>query len=927
MIPALTMPLTPGMRLGSYDIVAPIGAGGMGEVYRARDTKLNRDVALKILPDTVAADPDRLARFRREAQVLASLNHPNIGQIYGFEDGTSPFALVLELIEGPTLADRIADGPIPVSEALPIARQIAEALEAAHEHGIIHRDLKPANVKVKDDGVVKVLDFGLAKALDPTAASSAEALNSPTLTMRATQMGLIIGTAAYMSPEQAKAKAVDRRADIWAFGAVLYEMLSGNRAFAGDDISDTLAAVLRQDVDWNTLPTDTPAAVRRLIARCLDRDVKRRLRDIGEARVVLENPASGETTAPTAVTPAAQATLAPPRSMWRRVAPAAFAAIITATLGAVAAWYFKPALPASVTRFAITLPEGQGFSGVSRHFLALSPDGAHMVYVGTPTRLYLRSMSEVDIKPIQGTEGHSIVSEPVFSPDGRSVAFYADADRTLKRVALAGGAAVTICQADDPIGMTWGPDGIVFGQLKGILRVSANGGTPEVLAVSSGDEMLHGPEILPGGQHLLFSVSSKTDLDRWDKAHIVVQSLKTGERTTIIEGGSDARYLPSGHLIYAVSGTLFVVDFDLDTLQVTGGPVPVLEGVRRATPPATGAAQFSVSRTGSLVYVPGPASLTGAQRDIVIADRNGDMTPLKLPPGPYAAPRASPDGKRVAFEMIDGKEAVIATYDLRGGTSIQRITYGGNNRFPVWSSDGKRLTFQSDREGDLAIFSQPADSAGRAERLTKPAQGESHIPESWSPTGDALLFSVIRGTTATATPGRGEASLWTYSTADRKTRPFGDVRASYPTNAVFSPDGHWVAYVSNERSRTTVYVQPFPSAGAKYQLFAKDGDSPHEVVWSPDGKELIYNPRPGGFEAVSVRTTPTFAFGNPVVVPRQFQVGGPPANRRGYDITRDGKFVATIVHGYQMEGGPAGTMRHVQVVVNWFEELKQRTRN
>jgi Tol biopolymer transport system component len=901
------MPLAVGTRLGSYEIVAPIGAGGMGEVYRARDTKLNRDVALKILPDTVAADPDRLARFRREAQVLASLNHPNIGQIYGFEDGTSPFALVLELIEGPTLADRIADGPIPVSEAMPIARQIAEALEAAHEHGIIHRDLKPANVKVKDDGVVKVLDFGLAKALDPTAASSAEALNSPTLTMRATQMGLVLGTAAYMSPEQAKGKTVDRRADIWAFGAVLYEMLSGKRAFPGDDISDTLAAVLRHDVDWTALPADTPAAIRRLMARCLDRDVKRRLRDIGEARILLEAPFAD-------AAPPAQRVDSPPVAVQSRTRRAlSFVVATIAVAGAAGAgWYLRPLPPSPVVRFTVPLGEGQAFTTTVRRVIDVSPDGRHIVFTGSPARLFLRTMSDLRTTAIAGTEGHEQTTDPTFSPDGRFVAFYAAVDRTLKRIAVNGGAAVTLCPADSVFGVSWTDDGIVFGQGTGIMRVPPAGGNPERIAAPNPGETLHGPQLLAGGQHVLFTRATGSAPDRWDRAHIVVQSIASGERKTLIEGGSDGRYLPSGHIVYAFSGILFAVPFDLKRLEV-GTAVPVVQGVRRASTPATGVAQFGVSRTGTLAYVAGPAMTTSAFA-LALSDRKGVVQPLKIEPGPYAAPRVSPDGKRVAFIAEDAQPSVMV-YDLDGATAPRRLTLGGKNRDPVWTADSKRLAFQSDRERDFAIFWQPADGTGPAERLTKPAAGESHVPQSWSPNGETLLFDVVKASSVT---------LWSLTLRDQKIAPFGGVHSSNQTGAVFSPDGRWIAYTSTDAGKTTIYVQPFPATGAVYPMVARSIDVPHEVMWSADGKELFYNPRAGGFEVVSVTTQPTFAFGNPTPLPRPFQLG-PPAARRAYDVTPDGRLmVITSLNDAQIASTASP---QIQVVINWFEELKTHTRN
>jgi eukaryotic-like serine/threonine-protein kinase len=905
-----------GRHVGPYLIEAWLGSGGMGDVYRARDGHLHREVALKILPGLFALDLDRLARFKREAQVLASLNHPNIAAIYGFEESNGVQALVLELVEGATLADRIAQGAIAVDEALPIARQIAEGLEAAHEHGIVHRDLKPANIKVRPDGTVKVLDFGLAKAMEPVALIPGDVTASPTITSPA--IDVILGTAAYMSPEQARGRHADKRSDVWAFGALLYEMLSGERAYPGDDMAETLAAVLRRDIEWTALPASTPTSVRRLMARCLDRDVKRRLRDIGEARIVLDPATCAIADAPPA--PA----LAPSRHAWRRATPVVLAATVTGVLAGSAAWYLavRTLVPPAVTRFIYTLPEGQSITlPATRHMIGLSPDGSHMVYVAN-TRLYLRSMSELDVHAIQGSESYQAVTEPVFSPDGRSVAFWAGGDRTIKRIAVTGGVTVTICPADNPYGIDWGTDGLVFGQgSKGIMRVSANGGSPEVLVRVNDGQEAHGPQLLPGGQHVLFTLATGTAFDRWEKARVVVQSVSSGERKTLIEGGSDARYVPTSHLVYAVEGNLFAVAFDPRRLEVTSGPVPMVEDVRRSNGRETGAAHFSFSSTGSLIYIPGFASGPegGGHQELVLTDRNGGVERLQLPPGPYRGVRASPDGTRIAFGTDDGKEAIIYTYDLSSARPMQRLTFGGNNRFPVWTSDSKRIAFQSDRDGDLGIFWQSADGKGTAQRLTKPDQGASHAPEWWSPTGDRFLFSSTKGS---------DVSLWTFALQDRKATPFGEVHSSYPTGARFSPDGRWVAYASTERGMTamTIYVQPFPATGAKYQLFVKESsntpaNTPHKVAWSPDGNELFYVPRLGGFEAVSVTTQPTFAFGNAMPVPRPFQPGHP-NSRTLYDITPGGKFVGLISVG-RTPSGPF-TAPQIQVVLNWFEELRAR---
>jgi serine/threonine protein kinase/Tol biopolymer transport system component len=930
----MTLPV--GVRLGSYEVLSLIGAGGMGEVYRARDTRLKREVALKVLPDAFSDDPDRLARFHREAELLATLNHPNIAAVYGFEEAqpmgpgesatrSRPVAaLVQELVEGPTLADRIRKGPIPVDAALPIARQLAEALEAAHEKSIVHRDLKPANVKIKEDGIVKVLDFGLAKALIADSSNpAADSMNSPTLTARATGLGVIIGTAPYMAPEQARGtSAVDRRADIWAFGAVLYEMLSGQRAFKGDSVADILAAVLRQDIDWTALPSSTPPPARHLIARCLERDVKRRLRDIGEARIALDDVVAGDTTLPFSQrVPVLSPT---PKPLWRRVLPTIAALVASALVGAVSWWYFnrQPPTPQLVTQFLFTLPEGQSLTGATRHMIAISPDGSQMVYVAN-NRLYRRLMSDLNVKAIQGTEGYQEVDEPAFAPDGRAVAFYALSDRTLKRIDVTGGMAVTLCAANMPTGISWGPNGIMFGQSgEGIMRLAPNSRTPEVVVRVKNDEVAHGPQLLPGGEHVLFTLAAGTAPDRWDKAKVVVQSIRTGERRTVVDGGSDARYVATGHILYAFSGNVFGVAFDAGRLEVSGEPVRLVEGVRRATGLTTGlpgsriangAANFSVSNSGSLIYVPGPPIAAGALVDIALMDRQGAVDPLKLPFGQYELPRVSPDGKRLAFGADDGREAAIWIYDLSRRSAMQRLTFGGNNRFPVWTSDSKRVAFQSDRDGDLAMFWLPADGTGTAERLTKPNPGESHVPESSSPNGETLLFSVTRGS---------DVSLSTLGLNDRKVTPFGDVHTSSPPGPVFSPDGRWVAYASTERGMTTTYVQPFPATGAKYQFVASNlAESPKHPRWSSDGKELFLNTSATEFVGVSVTTQPTFAFGTPVALSKALR-GGPTGTHTAYDVTPDGKFVGLVTAGQTQFG--RGSENQIQVVLNWVEELRAR---
>ena len=836
--------------------------------------------------------------------MLASLNHPNIGQIYGLEESNGVRALVLELVEGATLADGIAKGALPIADVLSIARQIAEALEAAHELGIVHRDLKPANVKVRPDGTVKVLDFGLAKALEPVSAMNADVTASPTITAPVmTRMGVILGTAGYMSPEQAKGRAADKRSDVWAFGCVLYEMLTGRRAFHGETATDTLAGVLERQPDWQALPATLPPAIKKLLQRCLEKDPKRRVHDVADARLELED----ETPPIVALESTVQLVRQPPsRLVWRKVGWVVAGVLIGAGAATTFLWQRKPSPAAAVTRFVIALPQGQQLA-LPRQAVAISPDGSRIVYAAAD-KLFVRTMSELEPRAIPGADRGW---HPVFSPDGQSLLFWADS--VLKRVPVAGGTPVTVCQSETaPSGIFWGNDEILFAQPGvGILRVSPNGGKPELLVgVNISEGWADGPQLLPDGTTLLFTIARRKDFltaDPWDKAEIVVQSLKTGERKTLVEGGSDARFVPTGHLVYALGGTLFAVPFDVAKLAVTTGPVPVVEGVRRAIGVGIGSAHFAFSNSGSLVYVPGPAY--GGQQDLFLFDRKGGAEALKLPPGLYAYPRISPDGKRVAVETSDGKETNVSIYDLSGVSSVRRLTFGGNNRFPIWSADGQRLAFQSDRERDPAVFWQAVEG-GTAERLTKPDSGTAHVPESWSPSGDAFLFSVTKGS---------EISLWAFSMRDRKATPFDDVRSTrYPTDAVFSPDGRWVAYQTSEsgQGEGTTYVQPFPPSGTIHQITR--GGRPQ---WSSDGTELFYTPAPGLFMAVTVTTRPTFTFTSPRALPRGFGISDP-ANPRPYDITTDGRILGVGI-AVQGQSGVQATPP-IHIVQNWFEELKAR---
>ena len=656
------MPLEPGTTLGPYAVTAKIGQGGMGEVYRARDTKLDRDVALKVLPEAFTSDPDRLARFEREAKVLASLNHPNIGAIHGFEESGDTKALVLELVEGPTLADRIAEGPIPIDDALAIAKQIAEALEAAHEQGVIHRDLKPANVKVRDDGTVKVLDFGLAKAFQP--GGSSDPSNSPTITASATASGVIMGTAAYMSPEQARGKPVDKKSDIWAFGAVLYEMLSGRRPFEGRDVSEVLGAVLRLEPDWDALPADAPPRVSTLVRRCVEKEPKQRLHDMADVRLAMEG--AFETTVRTGDEPVA----VPHLQLWQRPLPATLAVLGLVALTGLGVWSAtRPTDPPTdlVRRFALDIGQASPIPLIGLHAMPVwSPDGTQLVYaanVAGTHQLYLRTLDDLEPRPIDGTEG---AYWPFFSPGGEWVGFFtasAEEDGELKRVALRGGTPLTLCECFPPFGATWLADGtIIVSRLAGdarraptLHRIPEAGGTPEPLATLDAEngEVSHTwPHAMPGGTDVLFTIRTSQDADaaRDVGRSLAVLSLDTGEQHVVVEGAYNGRYLPTGHLVFGRQGALWGVPFDLETLATTGPEEVLLQDVE--VNDRAGAIALAVSGDGTLVYRPGDAvglayssSRLGSRP--VWVDRTGQATPIPSGRSGTRTPRLSPDNTKL----------------------------------------------------------------------------------------------------------------------------------------------------------------------------------------------------------------------------------------------------------------------------------------
>jgi serine/threonine protein kinase len=652
-----TLAIEIGQQLGSYEITALLGKGGMGEVYRARDTKLKRDVAIKILPGEFSRDADRLSRFQREAEVLASLNHPNIGAIYDVQQAEEMRFLVLELVEGETLEERIQRGPIPVEEALDAAKHICEALEAAHEKGVVHRDLKPANVKITPVGRVKVLDFGLAKAFG-TPPSNMTLSNSPTM-LSGSMGGMIVGTAAYMSPEQARGRTADQRSDVFSFGCVLYEMLTGRQAFQGEEVSDVLAAVLKTEPDKNLLPAKMNPMIYDLLYRSLEKDRKRRWHCVSDLRVEIEAALADPHGAFAGKQPDAT------KPLWKRAAALLVAILATFAVTAAVMWNVRPSVTAAVARLSTVVPKEQTFTRTARHVVGISPDGANIVYVANQ-QLSLKPLGALEGKAIPGTLQD--VESPFFSPDGRWVAFHSVTERKLKKIAITGGASVPICDADLPFGGHWySTDEIVFGQAtKGIVRVSANGGKPEPIVTAKPEETIYGPQMLPGGRAILFTTTTASDFNRWDKAQIAIEVLESHERKVVINGGGDARYVPTGHIIYALGKSLLAVPFDAHKLEVTGGPVPVLDDVMRAPAMVTAAANFSFSDNGTLVSIASGVVDTVVGRSLTLVDRAGVKKPLGLSAGPYVRPSLSPDGKQLAVSTDEGKDAMIWVYGMAG---------------------------------------------------------------------------------------------------------------------------------------------------------------------------------------------------------------------------------------------------------------------
>ena len=897
-----------GSTLSHFRITAKLGEGGMGEVYRAEDTKLGREVAIKVLPEAVANDPERLIRFEREARVLAALDHPNIAAIHGLEEADGRQLLVMELVEGETLAERIGHGRVPLDEALPLALQIAEALEAAHEKGIIHRDLKPANVKVTPQGQVKVLDFGLAKALEEERPQG-DLANSPTLTAAATQAGIILGTAAYMSPEQAAGMPVDKRADIWAFGVVLAEMLTGRQQFQGKTVSHVLAAVLQSEPEWGEQAAGLPQPVVELLERCLRKEATQRLQAIGDARIVLEEYlADPEAWKRQGV----EAVVAPVAAgpVWKRALPWALLGLAVAGLG-VALWRLgrsdgTPQAPPS--RFTVQTPvEGPLMRGYGASAV-LSPDGGRIAYVfGTSdgdTEIYLLSFDQWEGIKIAGGSGQEGPYQPFFSPDGEWVGFVTLTE--LKKAPVAGGTPITLCKVNFSRGATWSEDGtIVFAadQSSGLSRVPDVGGEPQPLTQldqGKGESTHRWPQALPGGRAVLFT--SHTNATDFDAATLEVVSLSNGERKVIHQGGYYGRYVPSGHLVYINQGTIFAVAFDLDKLETHGTAVPMVEAV--STNPANGGAQFSVAADGRLAYLTGSA--TAEERGIFWVDREGVGSPLWSERRNYSEPAMSPDGGRIAISAEIDSNWDIWVLDLDRQVTTRLTFDPGEDVTPVWSPDGAWIAFSSQRDGTANLYRKAADGSGEAVRLTEST--DSQYPGSWSTDGRLLAFMQ-----------QDSATLW-----DLWLLPLEEGGEPEPFLATpfvevdprIAPDGRWIAYASMESGRAEIYVRTLASDQGKWQVSSSQGTSP---AWSADGGELFFRSSDGSIQVVQVETgAPTFRAGRPqTLFSGDYTHAG---TITYYAVAPDGQH---FVMFRGEEGEAEQNQDQVRIVLGWLDELEE----
>jgi serine/threonine-protein kinase len=897
----------------------------MGEVYLARDTRLQRAVALKVLPSESSLSPERLARLEREARMLAALNHPNIAAIHGLEEVEGTRFLVLELVEGQTLAERLQRGSIPLEETLDLGRQIANGLEAAHEKGIIHRDLKPANVKITPDGKVKILDFGLAKAPQSKVAGG-DGSEAATKTDDMSRPGAILGTAAYMSPEQASGKVVDKRTDIWAFGCVLYECLNGIKAFQGETITEILAAVLKGEPDWQALPATTPWQVRNLLHRCLQKDPSERLHDIADARLELQEqmqPQSG----PPGVSPLSRSAF---------IAAATATLVVGVLIGVAATKYVKPVASRTaqpVVRSLIGLESGHwldgfrgrapvGFDRPSRTAMAISSDGRFVIYSGIKEnpgtldrpRLYLRGFDQLEAKPIAGTDGGI---SPFLSRDDRCVGFWAD--RKLMKVPVEGGVPAVLCDVPQPFGFSWGEDNdIIFASNvnSGLSRISAAGGKVEMLTQpdQSRDEFAHRlPCWLPGGKGILLTITHHA----WDaQPSVAVLELATRKWHVLLENAADARYVASGHLAFMRQGTLLVAPFDLRGFEITGQAVPAAANIAQAlnfgnATYETAAGQFSISASGSLVYATG-GILPDRQNSLVWVDHRGKAEPIASFRAPFFAPRLSPDGQRITYGIL-GLERCDWLYDLNRGTAT-KLTSEGMAGAPAWSPDGRTLAFGWLKTGVRNIYLRAVHGSSPMERLTQ--SDYNQYAGSWSPDGQTLAF-VQEGHPETG------SDILLLDIRERRVRPYLNSRffEGYPE---FSPDGRWIAFASDESGRREVYVQAFPTGGGKCQISNEGGVEP---LWARDGKQVFYRWAPEGSNgpvaqvwAVDVQTGSGFSASKPRLVFEQAGFGGG-TPIRCWDISPDSERFLMV----KLEERKAQPLTEMVLVDNWFEEVRRLT--
>jgi Tol biopolymer transport system component len=939
-----------GRRLGPYEIVSPLGAGGMGEVYKARDTRLDRTVAIKILPAAFAADPEVRERFDREARAISSLSHPNICQLFdvGHQvpstlrepqgrpeqgrgttgSGQAVDFLVMEYLEGETLSARLEKGALNIDEALQTAIQIASALDAAHRAGIVHRDLKPGNVILTKTGA-KLLDFGLAKAQPAVGAGlqtgpSMVQTTPPSLTVR----GTILGTFQYMAPEQIEGEDADARTDLFAFGVLLYEMLTGQRAFTGKTQASLLGAILKDEPPplSTTQPLTTPA-LDHMVRRCLAKNADERWQTAAdvmrELKWIAEGGGSKAGMAPGSAPPV--------RRMWLMwgLAGLLTGLFIGGAIAGVVVWSRVRGSNQGSTDVVRTLvgiapaDQLQDRSPVegrlNRTAIAISPDGRFLVFTGVrggSQRLYLRAFDQLDATPIAGTDGGA---SPFFSPDGKWVGFQAGGE--LRKVPAAGGPPVVVCKAPLPFGASWGTDDrIVFSRVNGgLLQVAAAGGAPEELTsldAAKGEVSHRLPHVLPGGEAVLFTVT-RNRFPKWDETQIAVISRRTRAVTVLIEGGADARYVSSGHLIYARQGVLMAAPFDATQMKVTGGSVGLVADVMQAayelsSANDSGAAQFAVSQNGAMVYVPG-GTVPEAARSLSWVDRTGRAEPLPIPPGPFQQPRISPDGRRVAVATI-GLKTDIWVFEISRSV-FTRLTTEGRNGTPVWTPDSTRLAYRSGIVGPDNLFWRPADGSGAAERLTKSPHHQ--VPASWSPDGKALVFYDLGQDLTNSTD-----DLWVVPLSGNR-QPQSLVESAFNKGgADISPDGQWLAYHSSESGRSEVYVQPYGRPGARQQISTAGGQSP---VWTRNGQELVYVvPAPqAGVGAISmmaapVTTRPSFGIGAPKrLFDGQYAVNSP---ARPYDVTTDGQRFLMV----QEKERPPVKLTEIILVQNWLEELKRR---